>query len=288
LLPIQIISGLPNDLPALGVYRNKLKISIMKTLTGILFLICFIGAGCGKNVSNNGTTKSTLTLSSQTVKLGQPLIVTTSATGSNLFTKWSVNPPANTSITTTGNQSVILFSKAGGYTITASYFTDSTAPVPYDSSSSQVTVTDSIYNDSTIIARCNTVLQVPFNSGDLITLTPVSYSDSGMVTFLVHTQNTYGNNSPSLGFMSVNNTGNTFSFDFPGINEFPCDPATAAPTPATGSMVFSGLGMGTYSISLTLNGSSYQGSIVASASSCTITWNYTSGIIISPLEIQIQ
>jgi hypothetical protein len=260
----------------------------MKTCIPILFFICAITIACmscGKNVSNNGVSKSTLTLSNQTVKLGQPLIVATSVTGSNLFTRWAVNPVANTSITSSASQSVIIFSKSGVYTITASYFADSAAPAPYDSNSTQVTVTDSIYNDSTM-ARCTTVLEVPLNNGDLITLTPVAYSDSGILTFLVHTQNTYGYNSPSFGFMSANNTGNGFSFTFPGINEFPCSPASSAATPATGTLVLSGLGTGTYPISFTLNGTGYQGSLVATASGCIITWNYGSGIIISPLVIQ--
>jgi hypothetical protein len=267
----------------------KLKISIMKASIRVLSFLCFIAIlvlACGKNISSNGSSKSTLTLSSQIVKIGQPLIVATSAAGTNLFTKWAVYPSANSSITSGTNQSVILFSKSGVYTITASYFTDSIAPLPYDSSSSQVTVSDSIYNDSTV-ARCTTVQQVPVNGNDLITLTPVSYSDSGTLTFLVHTQDTYGYYSPSFGFMSASSTGNGFSYTFTGVNEFPCSAANSAPTPATGTLVLSLFNTGTYSLSLTLNGVSYTGSLYTTSSECTITWNYSTGIIISPLVIQL-
>jgi hypothetical protein len=218
--------------------------------------------------------------------MGEPLVAATNETGSNLVTRWSVNPSANTWVTPAVNKSVILFSKPGAYTITANYFSDSTAPTPYDSSSSPVTVTDSVYNDSAV-AHCNVIAEIPITAGDQITLTPISYSDTGLV-LLAHTQDMYGDNYPSLGFSESGSIGGGYSFAFSNVTEYPCTTPASGPTPATGSLSFTGLSNGTYNLTISLNGANYQGMIVATDTDCTFSWNYSSGIIISPLQIQKQ
>lgn len=265
----------------------KSKTIIMKTMIRVCLSLCLFAAfvaACKKDNSNSGTPKSSLTLSKGSVKMGEPLVVATNATGSNLFTKWSVNPSANTWISSANNKTVILFSSPGTYVVTATYFTDSTSPMPYDSSSSPVVVTDSVYNDS--VATCNVLQQVPINSGDQITLTPISYSDTGLV-LLSHTQQTYGNYYPSLGIVQLTDSSDgVYDFGFGAVTESPCNASTNTPTPATGILSFSGLTNGTHNITIALNGVPYQGTLVVTDTDCTFTWNYTSGIIISPLQIQ--
>src|SRR5580704_16291539 len=133
----------------------------MKCLIRTFFffgLIAAMAVACQKNSSTANANKSQVTLSKQTVKIGEPLIASTNAASPGLFTKWSVSPQSNTWVSSpSGNQSVILFSKSGGYTVTASYFTDSSAPAPYDSSSSPVTVSDSVYNSDSATAHCNVI-----------------------------------------------------------------------------------------------------------------------------------
>lgn len=267
----------------------KWKITIMKTIIRISLSLCLltIFAGACKKNGNAAADKSALTLSKTSVKMGEPLVVATNATGSNLVTKWSVNPSLNTWISSVNNKTVILFSSPGRYTVTASYYSDSTAPVPYDSSSSPVIVTDSIYSDS--LVSCDLLAQVPINAGDQITLTPISYSDTGLV-LLSHTQQTYGNYYSSLGIVELTDSADgTYVFGFGTVTESPCDNYfTNGPTPATGSVSFSGLTNGTHPITLALNGVPYQGTLVVTDTDCTFTWNYTAGIIISPLHIQRQ
>jgi len=260
----------------------------MKKINGILVSLCLMAAfviACKKNESSSSN-KSSLTLSKASVKMGEPLIVSSSATGSNLVTKWSVSPSVNTWVSSANNKTVILFSSPGTYTVTASYFSDSTTPAPYDSSSSAVIVTDSIYNDSAVVS-CDLLAQVPINSGDQIILTPISYSDTGLV-LLSHTQQTYGNYYSSLGIIELTDSADgVYNFGFGAITESPCDTYfTNGPTPATGSLSFSRLSIGTHNITLALNGVPYQGTLVVTAAECTFAWNYTSGIIISPLQIQ--
>jgi hypothetical protein len=260
----------------------------MRPVIRITLYVCLLAAlvaGCKKN-GNSSLDKSALTLSKTTVKMGEPLVVATNVAGSNLVTKWSVNPSVNTWISSTNNKTVILFSSPGAYVVTASYFSDSAAPGPYDSSSSPVTVVDSIYNDTTV--HCNAISQTPISSGDEITLTPISYTDTGLV-LLAHTQNMYGNYYPSLGNVeSTDSASGAYVFGFGVVTEYPCSNSTTGSTPATGSLSFAGLTNGTHTLTIALNGIPYQGKLVVTDTDCTITWNYSSGVIISPKLIQKQ
>jgi hypothetical protein len=265
------------------------KTIIMKIIIKAFFSFCLLAAfvvACKKDNSASTTTnKSTLTLSKSSVKMGEPLVVATNETGSNLFTKWSVTPAVNTWISSSNNKTVILFSSPGAYIVTASYFTDSVSPIPYDSSSSPVTVTDSVYNDS--VVSCNLLTQVPINNGDQITLTPISYSDTGLV-LLAHTQQTYGTYYPSLGNVQLTDSADgVYVFGFGTVTQYPCsNSSTNGPTPATGILSFAGLSNGTHNITIALNSVTYQGTLLVTDTDCTFTWNYSSGIIISPLQIQ--
>jgi hypothetical protein len=264
----------------------------MKTIARNFLLISLFAASipaCKKNSSSSTASTSTLTLSKTSVKMGEPLIVQTSQTGSNLVTKWSVSPSVNSWISSTNLISVILFSSPGTYQITANYYTDSSATISYGSSSSPVTVTDSIYIDS--MATCDVIAEVPINTGDQITLTPISFSDTGLV-LLAHTQQTYGVHSPSLGIIELSDSSDgVYDFGFGGVTEYPCNGSgSPAAVPATGSVSFTGTSLtpGTHNLTIGLNGVAYQGSLVVTSTSCSFTWNYSSGIIISPLTIQIQ
>ena len=259
----------------------------MKTIIRVFLSVSFLSVftiACKKN--ENIPSKSTLTLSSEILKIGEPLAVASNATGTGLFTKWSVSPSGKAWTSPSGNKSVILFSGAGNYKITATYFTDSLALTPYDSSFSTVVVNDSIYGDA--MAHCLAIVLAPIKTNDQITLTPVSYSDTGLV-LLAHTQQPYGANYPSLGNNELtDNTGVGYNFSFSSVYEYPCNGATFAPVPATGIFSFKGLSNGVHKVAFSLNENNYTGSVTVTDTDCTFTWNYASGIIISPLHILKQ
>lgn len=256
----------------------------MKTTIRIFLSACFLSLftiACKKN--ENFQSKSTLTLSNEIVQIGEPLAVASNAAGTNLVTKWSVSPSGESWISPSDNKSVILFSGAGNYTITATYFTDSSAVTPYDSSSSTVVVKDNIYGDG--MAHCLAIALAPINTNDQITLTPVSYTDSALV-LLVHTQQLYGANYPSLGNNELTDKASEgYNFSFSSVYQYPCNGATFAPVPATGILSFKGLSNGIHKIAFSLNGNNYTGSVTVTDTDCTFTWNDASGIIISPLHI---
>jgi hypothetical protein len=249
-------------------------------------LIIFVES-CQKNSSS--TNKTGLTLSKSNLKRGEPLIVSTNEARSGSFIKWVVNPSSvNTWISSRGNQSAILFSNAGQYVITANYFTDSAGGVPYDSSSSPVIVSDSIYNDSTgEWAQCNSLVQVPVNANDQIILTPVSYSDTGLV-FFAQTKNTYVNEYPHLDYISGPDSTAGYEFVFGTITVNPCVNVFPGNAPATSILSLSGISNGTFDLRFILNGTVYKGELTVTNTSCTFAWNYTSGVIISPLTITKQ
>jgi hypothetical protein len=226
-----------------------------------------------------------LTLSKQTVTIGEP-VVAGNVGNLSVVTRWSVSPSTNSTVIPNGYQSILLFSRSGSYTVTATYYSDSLAAAPYDSSSSGIAVNDSVYADSST-TYCSGGSQVPIPASDLITLTPISYSDTGLV-LLAHTQNLYGNNYPGLGILQATLSGDTYSFGFDNVIESPCNYSTPAPTPATGSVSLYTLNTGNYSVTVSVNGTSYQGSLSITATSCTFTWNYSSGVVISPLTITKQ
>jgi hypothetical protein len=266
-----------------------MKRNIRFFLSGILVLAMItLANSCQKNNSSNSS-KPQLTLSSSTIKRNQPLVASTNVISADLVVKWSVNSSANNSwISSSGNRSVILFSSSGNYTVTASYFADSTSSSPYDSSSSPVIVTDSIYNDSSgQSVSCTALVQVPISNNDQIFLTPVNYSDTGLA-FIAHTQLTYGNQYPWLNFETTPDTTSGYGFVFATVTENPCNNSTALPVAATGIPSINPLTIGTHDFTVILNGNVYQGELEVTATSCTFIWNYTSGVIISPLSITKQ
>jgi hypothetical protein len=252
------------------------------------FLIIGFATSCKKN-SSSSSSKPVLTLSSSTIKRNQPLVASTNVISSDLVVRWTVNSAPNSAwISPSGNKSIILFSNSGSYTVTASYFADSAATTPYDSSSSPVTVTDSIYNDSTgTWASCNALVQEPIANNDQIFITPVSYSDTGLV-FIAHTQQTYGNQYPLLDYSPIPDTTTGYGFVFGTVTENPCSHFVGDATPATGILSVSSLIQGANDFTIFFNGVAYEGTLTVTSTQCSFSWNYTSGVTISPLTITKQ
>lgn len=268
--------------------KMKLKKSIMKTFLQALFLISLFGiylSACQKNTSATTPGKSTLTVSKQKVKKGEPLLVTANqATDKNV--RWSVNPSTNTYLsTTTGDSTNVIFYTPGTYLVSADYYTDSAATTPYDSSSIFITVSDSLYTDSTFI--CMVVMQAPITAGDVLTLTPVSYTDSAGLILSMHSKDLYGPNYPRFGYFAAADTTNGFNYSINNVLESPCGNITQSSV-ATGTMQFANLGPGSFDVNIQFNGTNYHGTLLVTSTSCTFTWNYSTGVIITPLQIQKQ
>jgi hypothetical protein len=234
---------------------------------------------CQKAGVTNTTGKLPITVSKSSVKLGEPLYVS-AASSNGALVKWSVTPAGGAHISQGAANTVILFTHAGTYTVAAGYYNDTLAQ-PFDTTSTTVTVSDSVYNDSAT-AHCNVIISMPIDSTDEITITPVSYTDSGLV-LLANTRVLY-NNSPALGILYPPVYFGEYEFIFNSVLEYPCD-ASQGPAPATAVLGMGALTPGTHPVIFKLLGVDYTGSVEVTGTQCTFTWPYTSGVVIQPLQV---
>jgi hypothetical protein len=253
----------------------------IKILIVILLFITYNFA-CRKNSNQNIQGNPGLTLSKTSVKRGEQLLVSTNSPDTYSKIKWSVSPSGSSNILSANNQAAAIFIFAGTYHITASYFSSSDTSVAYDSSSLPVLVTDSFYTPTSDGTNVDTASL----AGDQIILSPVKASDSVFV-MLVQTANLY-NCTP---YLTAYGAGGAFSssllFDFRSVEvvegKGECN---GAKNPAIAYIFFSPAANGTYQFSAEFNQQTYQGTLTVTDTDYTFTWNYTSGIIISPLQIK--
>jgi hypothetical protein len=259
----------------------------MKNLIKSLFVCVSFSSvmtGCVKNSGSIQTTgtgsNSDLTLSKSDLKRGEQLIASTNQSNPNAIVKWTTYPSANTVVLPANNQAGAIFASAGSYRITASYYNASDTTVAYDSSSAPVTVNDSINSPAAVPDGLDSVSL----AGDQLILSPISASDSIFI-MSVQTVKLY-NCTPFLAAYSFDGlNGNSLLLYSEGevVEGSGCN---GAKNPAVSYLFFIPLNTGTYNISAVLNSITYTGSLTVTATDYIFTWNYTSGITISPLQIK--
>ena len=248
----------------------------MKNLTLILFTLMaafLILQGCNKN--GLPPTNGQLAASSLNVEINQPDSLKLTGAASTDSVKWSITPAGFDSLVTKNNAALVFFKKAGAYTVTA---TDKGVPA-----SIIIKVNDSVYH-----ARQQYV-NIPLTGG-VDTIKPYYYrsqtSDSTDVYFIVTTGNSYCYSSKLNIADSVSN--NKYALSFLSVTE-PA-PCTFGSNPASAVIHFKyapvTLTNGTYPLTITLNGTTYTGSFAVTPTGISFNWSYTSGVIISPLQIQ--
>ncbi len=262
-----------------------MKIEI-KNLFILFLFICFY-ASCTKNSNTSKTSGGNivLTLSRTTVKRGEQLLVSTDLSDPNSKIKWTVYPSGSSYVSSANKEASAMFASAGIYHITASYFSLSDTVVAYDSSSLPVTVTDSFYTPTSNGMNVDTASSMV---GDEIILSPVKASDSVFV-MLAQTKNLY-NCTP---YLTAYGAGGSFSssllFDFRSVEVVEgTGDCSGAKNPAIAYIFFNPAANGTYNFSARFNQIDYYGTVTVTDTDYTFTWNYTSGIIISPLQIKRQ
>jgi len=127
-------------------------------------------------------------------------------------------------------------------------------------------------------------------TGDQITLVPHFYksptADSSYLYFVAQTKNFYC--GISLLHTSYSLTIGNYSIGFLDVVQpSPCVIGDG-PIAATISFTTNPAGpmpVGTFPLSVTLNGTTYTGSITATATTISFNWTYTSGVLITPQQI---
>lgn len=258
---------------------------LMLSLAG--FIACYKNASPASGSKTTGTSSATLTLSATSVQKGAPLIATVnSAAAENI--RWTVTPATAAHITTGNGQAMILFAQAGRYQIKANYASgaDST-----DSVTCPITVSDTVYTpvpptnyDTTSLAGVGITLTPSLDSiGRLVLLAQSTTVYNCFPTFVWSVSaerpdsTVIGSGAISLIFYEIISTTTGSGCD--GAQ----NPATAYLFPEqylTGAPV-----AGTYPISVMVNQILYQGTYTVTATGFSFNWPYTSGVTISPTQL---
>jgi hypothetical protein len=254
-----------------------------------LLLICTFAAGnlivsCAKDPQIDHNPKPTLSFSKTSVKIGEPLYATSTGGPAGTTVQWITGANGQVWSSAGSDTATFLFTSPGVYDVKAVFHSGSSL-TGYDSSNTSVTVIDSVFSD-TSTAHCDVIVQKTLDSNDQVNLTPVSFSDTGLI-FVAHTQHAYSH-SPILDCGgNLPPAGGTFECDFNSTFLFACYGSTL-PSPAVGIVSFTSVSIGTYNLVFKLNGTSYSGSLTVTATQASIVWNNSTGVTISPLTIQKQ
>lgn len=260
----------------------------MKNLTYTIFAILlafFAIQSCNKmnDPANNGKIVATKTL----VKIYERDSLSLVGTTVHDSVQWSVSPAGFNGLSHQGGRALIVFTKAGSYTVTASKIGGVPASilikVSADSVSNPTNPTNPI---DTPVTPVDTVKITPL-TGDQITLHPSIFQkpDSAGFQFNAITTNLYCSRG-TLEYNGFVSPARSFQFDFLDVREPKVCTGTQIPmvlSPWPAYKIY--MGNGTFPLKMTLNGTTYTGSIVVSSTTVTFDWNYTSGIVITPKVI---
>ncbi|TSJ40416.1 hypothetical protein FO440_11700 [Mucilaginibacter corticis] len=254
----------------------------MKKLTFTMLaaiLAFFIIQGCNKDMQPV-ISASKIKAEKLEVKVGElDTFVYTGATNTDSV-KWTITP-INTSIGTKANVARIVFNKVGIYVVTAGKAGEvpSRIAIKVDPADPIIPPVD------TVKTPADTTTYVPL-TGDKITLSfsagrNVNGGDTVVFNLSAITTNTYCSRGV-LQYQYNRPTVNGvvgYKVDFLNVRE----PKVCSNTPDV-PMAVSNIGgvrlaVGSYPLIITLNGTTYTGSIVVSETQVTIDWNYTTGVV---------
>jgi hypothetical protein len=248
---------------------------VIATLTGIVATSL---SGCNKNSSSSSSGKPNLILSQSTVARGQQLNASVQNANASTIVKWSIYPTSGAKLFSGSDQATAFFGNSGQYRVVANYYSDS-ANVPYDSSSSPVFVSDSVYTPQPVQSDTSAL------AGDQIQIEPITATDTGGLILLVQTVNLYSC-YPQLNYY-FSQQGNLIELYCLSVasSTTSCNGVTStakalvvAPAPANG----------TYTFDVILNTATYRGSLTVTDGKYVFAWPYSSAVTISPLQIDKQ
>jgi len=255
----------------------------MKNIKSLLFLIPtlpFFILSCSKNPVSTSD-KPILLLSKTTVKIGEPMCASLTGEVHNSNVAWSSNADAYIRPTTNTDSAIYIFTSPGTYTIKANF--QSQINGSNDSTDGNITVSDSIISD-TASPTCDAIGVKKLTADDQINLSPVDYSDTGLV-LLVRSTNLY-DHSPLLSDAGeIHVTVSGFEADISSALIYPCS-GSALPAPAVGLISLTGLSNRTYTLTVKFNSFTYSGTMTVTDSSIIFSWSSSSGVTISPSIIQ--
>ncbi len=208
---------------------------------------------------------------------GEQLVITALPSSAATVVRFNVFPASGTKLFSIKDQADAFFANPGNYSVTANYYVDS-AGAPFDSSSSPVTVSDSIYTPPPPIQSDTSAL-----AGDAIQIEPITARDTGGLIMVAQTTKLYGCN-PTLNYY-FEQFGNTINIYFLDVDADGVDDCGGVKSTAKAFIFKPAPANGTYNFNVILNTATYQGTLTVTDQTYTFGWSYTSAVTISPLQI---
>lgn len=234
-----------------------------KIILPVWLVLILVMSACTKDPVN---TTTSLTASKTTaIKKGEPVVFTFFNNPGAI--QWNVSPALNAQVSATGSVASIRFGNGGTFVVTA------TSGSTVDSS--VVHVDDSIYTPP----PAATILPLITNETLIITASKLDSGAYSGLIFYAHTQSSYTCFTNYL-VSDFNQANNAYTINFTGVY-VPAGCITGTATAGTFEY-FIPMADGTHALTITLNGTTYTGSVVKAGSNYTINWSYTSGVAISP------
>ncbi|MES2279303.1 MAG: hypothetical protein V4592_24940 [Bacteroidota bacterium] len=231
----------------------------------------FIMQGCNK-LDGIITPGGQLSATKTELKINEPdtLVALKAKATDNI--SWLVSPSGFNTISTRDNASSMAFSKAGTYTVKASVNGTNTENLT-------IKVNETVYTPP--VGNITVAL-----TGDQFSLTPSLYksvhADSTFIYFTVVSANTYCAAS-KLNFTYGVDASNNYALNLNSVTQLTACSGTMAPLHNVINFKQSTalLANGTYPLNVTLNGTTYTGSMVVSTANITFNWTYTSGVTLA-------
>ena len=261
---------------------------------------------CKKSSDIAGTNPQSTGISASKVsgiKSGEPVSFTLK-TNSNTNVSWQVLPSVGVLKAIAGKKATFKFTVAGKYTVIASngFVSDSTQisvdSIPFTGfDTTHYAPKDSSFyppyippTDTTTYHGGYVDTSVSILSGDQIHITPSLIDTMGVsngVLFSASTTKQYPSSAASLiSSISYDSTaGNGFGVNYQGVL-LPANTTNAGITSVASTANFLFMWQdGKYSLRIVSNNKTYTGTVNKVGNTYTITWPYTSGVLISPLVL---
>ena len=276
-------------------------------LASISLALTFGFYACKKNADVVATPSTTtgLTASKTTsIKSSEPVTFqfNTSRSATNIIT-WKVLPTSSVAKAIHGSKATFNFGNPGKYIVTASDGVNiDTLLINVDSSYySGIDTTIYLPKDSGYYMY-DTAINVPTSVNSQLIITPSflgysdsipvhTYADTILVKLSASTSETYPSSSPSLlsayqynGWYGAS-TG--FTINYTGVSFLQSTLSLNAPTVAKSEQYFACWSNTSTTFTIVYNNVKYTGSFIVVGKTATFTWPYKSGVVISPLVVNL-
>lgn len=206
------------------------------------------------------------------IKRGEPVVVKFNSISETNGVEWNVSPNTNVELQAAGNSATLQFASAGNYKVTAKSGSSS--------GSVNLNVQDSLYtpasNPSSLELLKNETIQCTLSKVDSmgnggLAIKMVTGKPYNCLNNKLMFSQTYANKNAKVALTGVYKPSDSFCI--------------SGEQKATAYTSLYPMADGTTALEIVLEGKSYTGSIVKTGSKYTISWNYTSGVLISPLTL---